>query len=113
MRGVMRLRSVRWWYPRRLTTAAVLVVAATGTVLAFAALPSGWRPASALWLLPATAVSYVALVVGSHKGWTKRFKHELLDPIGGNVDDATPWLLATVTGFSFLMVVAALGRAGA
>lgn len=112
MRGVMRLRSVRWWYPRRLTTAAVLVVSAIGAGLAFAALPESWRPASALWILPAALAAYVALVVGSHKGWTKRFKHELLDAVGGDVDDATPWLLATLTGFGFLIAVALLDRAG-
>lgn len=111
MRSLSRLRSVRWWYPRPLTTLAVAVVALVTALLARAALPDGWRPASPLWVLPAAAAGYVALVVGSHKGWTKRFKHGVLDPIGGNVDDATPWLLGTLTGAAFLVVVALVARA--
>jgi hypothetical protein len=110
VRGLLRLRSVRWFYPRRVSTAAVATVALLCTLLAYAALPTWLRPASLLWALPVAAVGYAVLVAGAHKQWTKRFKHELLDRLGGDVDDATPWLLATVVAAASLVVIALIGR---
>lgn len=111
MRRPLRLLAdVRWAYPRRLTTVAVAAVALVGAALAWALLPSHWRPGSPLWLLLAASTAYVALRLGAHTGWTKRFKHELLDPLGGDVDDAQTWGLAVVVAAAVLAVVALVGR---
>jgi glycosyltransferase involved in cell wall biosynthesis len=105
-----RLRHVRWRYERPLTTAAVLVVGLLGSLLAYALLPDAWRPDSPAWALPAAAGAYVVLRLDAYKGWGKRFKHELMDRFGGDVDDAQTWVVAALAGGGVLVVVALVQR---
>ena len=100
-----------WGYGRPLSTVAVLVVALLGSVLAWGLLPEQWRPGGAPWVLLATAVAYAVLRVAAYTGWSKRFKHEVLDRFGGDVDDAQTWLLAGLSGAAALAVVALAQRA--
>lgn len=98
-------REVRWLYPRPVTTLAVLTVGLLGTLLARAVLPSSWTPPGLLWLVPAALVAYVAMVLGAYTGWSKAFKHTVLDWFDGYVDDAQTWMLAALAGGGFLVVV--------
>lgn len=108
---VKLLRDVKWLYPRPVTTAAVQAVAISTTVLARALLPEAWRPPGVLWVPVASNGAYVALRLGAHTGWSKRFKHSVLDWFGGDVDDAQTWLLGALSGGGIL-VLAQLVRRG-
>ncbi len=110
MQRLRALLGLSWAYPRRATTAAVLVVACAGTLLARALLPHAWRPPGVGAVLLASAASYAALRVDAHKGWSKRFKHAVLDWFGGDVDDVQTWLLAALAGGATLALLAALHR---
>lgn len=105
-----RLRRVRWRYARPVTTVAVLVVAMLGALLAWALLPSSWRPGSLLWVLPAALVAYVVLRLDAYKGWGKAFKHRVMDSFGGDVDDAQTWAVAVLAGGAVLVLVALVQR---
>jgi hypothetical protein len=105
------LADVRWLHPRPVTTVAVLVVAALSALVARALLPERWRPDGAGWLLLSVLVAYVALRLGAHTGWSKRFKHSVLDWFGGDVDDAQTWLLAGLAAAGVLVLVAMVQRA--
>lgn len=104
------LADVRWLYPRPLTTVAVLGMGLLSALVVHALLPAGWRPGLG-WVLLAVPVTYVVHRLGSHTGLSKRFKHSLLDELGGDVDDAQTWLIAGLTAGGVLLVVAGLERA--
>lgn len=108
---VKLLADVKWLYPRPATTAAVQAVAVGTTLLARALLPATWRPSGALWVPVASSGAYLALRLGAHTGWSKRFKHTVLDWFGGDVDDAQTWMLGTLSGGGIL-VLAQLTRRG-
>lgn len=106
-----RLRQVRWRYARPVTTAAVLLVALLGSLLALAVLPRDWRPDDPRWVLLATVVAYVVLRLDAYKGWGKRFKHTVMDSFGGDVDDAQTWAAAALAGGLVLVAVTVVQRA--
>lgn len=105
------LAEVEWLYPRPVTTAAVQAVAVGTTLLARAVLPTSRRPSNVLWVPVASGGAYIALRLGDHTGWSKRFKHTVLDWFGGDVDDAQTWMLGTLSGGGVL-VLAQLTRRG-
>lgn len=113
MASVRRVRStittlltgVGWTYPRRVTTVAVLGAAVLSSLLAWTMLPPSWRPAGLQWVLLAGLCAYVVLRIGAYSGWSKRFKHTVLDRLGGDVDDAQTWLLGGLTGAVVLVLV--------
>ena len=107
---VVRLLRFRWRYDRRVTTAAVLAVGLISSVVARALLPASWRPASLAWLLPAALVAYAVMRVDAKVYWSKRFKHAVIDRLGGDVDDAQTWVVAGLAGAAFLVVVAGAQR---
>lgn len=98
------VHDVKWLYPRPVTTAAVYAACVLSALLAWALLPAAGRPA-AFWVLPAGVVGYGVHRVSSWRGWSKRFKHALVDPLGGDVDDAQTWLVATLVGLVVLTVL--------
>lgn len=100
----------RWLYPRAVTTLAVLVVGLLGSLLAYALLPERWRP-SPVWLPLAAAVAYCVLRVDAYVGLAKRFKHSIMDALGGDVDDAQTWAVAALAGGATLVLIAVLQRA--
>lgn len=104
------LTGVGWTYPRPVTTLAVLVVCLLSSLTAWALLPQEWRPVGYGWVLLAGACAYVVLRIGAFTGWSKRFKHGVLDWFGGDVDDAQTWLLAGLTGAGVLLLVALAQR---
>jgi hypothetical protein len=56
--------------------------------------------------------AYVAVRLGAHTGWSKRFKHEVLDWFGGDVDDAQTWMLATFASGTVLVLARLVLRNG-
>ena len=110
MRITSLLADVRWLYPRATTTLAVQSVASITTLMAWSLLPHRLRPSDRLSLLAASAGSYAVLRLGAHTGWSKRFKHEALDRLGGDVDDAQTWLLGAIGGGASLVLIQ-FGRA--
>jgi hypothetical protein len=56
--------------------------------------------------------AYVAVRLGAHTGWSKRFKHEVLDRVGGDVDDAQTWMLATFASGTLLVLARLVRRNG-
>jgi hypothetical protein len=100
---------VEWLYPRPLTTAAVGAVAVVTTFVGRALLPPTSRP-SATWVLPASGATYAIIRVAKHSGYSKAFKHSILDRFGGDVDDAQTWLLGTLGGGASLYVLHAARR---
>lgn len=100
----------RWLYDRPVTTVAVFTVGLLTSLVAYALLPEGWRPASAVWLLPAAVVAYAVSKVDGRLYLSKRFKHAYIDRLGGEVDDAQFWFVAGFAAAAFLVVVAGLQR---
>lgn len=103
------LTGVGWTYPRPVTTLAVLFVGLLSSLLAWALLPAQWRPGYG-WVVLAALCAYVVLRVAAFTGWSKWFKHGVLDWFGGDVDDAQTWLLAGLTGAGVLVLVALAQR---
>lgn len=101
-----------WLYPRRVTTVAVSAVALLGTLLARQLLPPSWRPAGPVWVVLASLGAYVVLRLDSRVGWSKRFKHAVMDWFGGDVDDAQTWAVAALAGGGVLVLVSLVQRAG-
>ena len=106
------LRRVDWSYARPRSTAAVHAVCLTSTLLARRALPPRWRPEGLAPVLAASGSAYVVVRTGSYKGWSKRFKHSVLDWFEGDVDDAQTWLLAGSASAAVLAGVSWLRRVG-
>lgn len=105
----MLARPATWRYPRAATTFAVLAVSVLGTLLAWAVLPPTWRPGAG-WMLPAAAAAYAALRLDAYAQVGKRVKHAVLDPLGGDVDDAQTWLVAALAGGGLLVLVQVVRR---
>jgi hypothetical protein len=105
------LADVTWLYPRPVTTAAVAVTSTLGTLLVRALLPRRLRDGDLRSLAAASTGAYVVLRLGAHTGWSKRFKHSVLDWFGGDVDDAQTWLLAALSGGGILVALRALRSA--
>ena len=104
-----RLAGVRWRYPRPVTTVAVLAVALLMALLAWAALPDRVRPGLP-WVLPVALGGYVVLRLDAYAGLGKRFKHELVDRLGGDVVDAQTWGVALAVAALLLALVAVTQR---
>jgi hypothetical protein len=87
-----------WAYPRPRTTIAVGGVAVSTTLVGRALLPAGRRldGLALRWSRALSPTSSCAPV--SAQGSTKSFKHTVMDRIGGDVDDAHTWILATASG---------------
>lgn len=100
-----KLVDVKWSYPRPVTTLAVAAVAASCTVVARSLLPRTWRPERLSWVALASPGTYLVLRLGAHTGWSKRFKHTVLDWFGGDVDDAQTWMLGILSSGGILAVV--------
>lgn len=100
-----RLRRLSWTYPRPSTSVAVGGVAAVSVGLGRALLPPRWRPGTSLSLVAAVPGTYAVLRLADESGAAKRFKHTLLDRIGGNVDDAQTWLGGVVSALVLLVGV--------
>ncbi len=99
-----------WAYPRPRTTIAVCVVTVTTTVVGRSLLPAERRRSGTGPTLVASSLSYVVLRAGVRSGWTKHFKHTVMDRLGGDVDDAHTWILATFTGCVSLLALDAVLR---
>ncbi len=98
-----------WLYPRPLTTIAVQCVAVITTYIGRALLPLKFRP-SARWVLPASGGTYLILRWAKYRGYSKSFKHTVLDRFGGDVDDAQTWMLGTLGGGAALLLVQTMRR---
>jgi hypothetical protein len=59
-----------------------------------------------------SAGAYIAVRLGAHTGWSKRFKHEVLDRVGGDVDDAQTWMLATFASGTVLVLARLVRQKG-
>lgn len=107
-RRVSRLLSmlidVKWSYPRAITTLAVQAVAATCALVARSLLPPTWRPGRLYWVAVASPGTYAVLRLGAHTGWSKRFKHTVLDWFDGDVDDAQTWMLGVLSSAGILLL---------
>ena len=104
----MVLTRQRWAYQRRITTVAVLVVALLSSLLAFVLLPDAARPDGVAWVLPAAVLTYLVLRLDAHLGLSKRVKHAVIDPFGGDVDDAQTWFVAALVGGGVLLLIGLL-----
>ena len=102
---------VQWLPARRTTAVAVLAVALLGTLLAQALLPRSRLPSGASWVILAAGVTYLWLRLDQHKGWSKAFKHRVLDTLGGDVDDVQTWAVAALVGGAVLLMIGLLQRA--
>jgi hypothetical protein len=115
--GVLKLRRMMsempWHYDRTVSTVAVQAVAVITALLARALLPARWRPTRLWWVAPASAGAYVTIRAGAHTGWSKRFKHRVLDWLGGDVDDAQTWMLGMLSSGGILVVGQILRRSWA
>jgi hypothetical protein len=107
---IKALVDMTWTYPRVVSTATVQAVAVVTTLLARRLLPRSWRPAGAVPVVIGSAGAYVTLRLGAHTGWSKRFKHTVLDAFGGDVDDAQTWMLGTFAGGGLLVLVQLIRR---
>jgi hypothetical protein len=99
------LSDVKWRYPRPVTTFAVQVLCVIATFVARAMLPRSSRPSRLVDVALASAGAYATVRLGSHSGWSKRFKHRVLDWFGGDVDDAQTWILGVAGGGGCLVVI--------
>jgi hypothetical protein len=108
-----RRSSMGWRYPSTVSSAAVAGVAGLTTWWVRALVPTQWRPTGVAPLVLGTGASYLSMRIGLFTGWTKTFKHGVVDPLGGDVDDATTWMVAAIGPAAVLSVLAAGRRAGA
>jgi hypothetical protein len=55
-------------------------------------------------VLPASGGTYIILRWAKYRGYSKTFKHTILDRFGGDVDDAQTWMLGTLGGGGVLLL---------
>lgn len=110
LEDLRKLRTLSWRYERWSTTTTVAAVSVLSGLAARALLPQTAPPSGPGSVLAASVGAYVMLRLGSASGWSKRLKHEWLDRLGGDVDDAQTWLLGTLAGAATLVLLRAAGR---
>ena len=77
-----------------LTGVAYVCVAVLMTLLAIKLAPRRWGATSVVVGVLAVGGSYVAIRVGTETGFNEWLDHDVLEEIGGEVDDLSLWLIA-------------------
>jgi hypothetical protein len=92
-----------------LTGVALVGVAVLMTLLALAVAPRRWRSGGVVVAVLAVAGAYVAIRLGTESGFDEWLDHDVLEPLGGEVDDVGTWLIA-LAGALAVLAVAQLRR---
>jgi glucan phosphoethanolaminetransferase (alkaline phosphatase superfamily) len=104
----LTLLGMSWYYPRPVTTAAVLLVSLVVTLIARRLLPPSWRPAGVAAFLVAAAAAYLVIQFGSASGWSGFLDHRILTPSEGEVDEVSTWIfgaLGAAAGFGSIVAL--------
>ncbi|SFT33849.1 hypothetical protein SAMN05660657_00187 [Geodermatophilus amargosae] len=108
--GLTLTTGVDWFYPRPITTVAIMVVVVLATLIAWRLLPCAWRPTGILPVVVAAVAGYVFLRIAVSAGWTEFTDHQVLEPLEGEVDDFPTWLFAAFGGTGVLVVTVLVSR---
>ena len=108
--GLSLTTDVQWFYPRPLTTVAVMVAVALATLVARRLLPAAWRPDGALALVTAGVAGYVFLQVSVFAGWVEFLDNLMVDDVGGEVHDLPLWLFAGLGAAGLYLGMAIVSR---
>jgi len=108
--GLTLATGVDWFYPRLLTTVAIMVAVVLATLVARRLLPASWRPTGVLPVVVASVASYVFLRISVSAGWTEFVDHGVLEKFEGEVDDFPTWLFAAVGAAGVFLFVALVSR---
>jgi hypothetical protein len=102
-----------WFYPRVLTTVAIMVVVVLATLAVRRLLPRAWRPEGLAPTALACVGAYVFLRLSIGAGWTEFVDHDVLETLEGEVDDFPTWLFAALGGAAVLVGLTVLTWLGA
>ena len=105
--GVTLFTRIDWFYPRLVTTVAIMVIVVLATLVAWRLLPASWRPRGFAPFAIACIAGYAFLRIGASAGWTELMDHRVLERVGGEADDFPTWLFAALGGAGVFLVVAA------
>ena len=108
--GLTLATGIHWFYPRAVTSVAIMVVVVLATLIGRRLLPAAWRPSGVLPVVLASVAAYVFLRVAVSAHWTEFVDHDVLEPFEGEADDFPTWLFAGVGGAGLLTVVALVNR---
>ncbi|NEM05921.1 hypothetical protein [Geodermatophilus normandii] len=108
--GLTLATGIHWFYPRTITTVAIIAVVVVATLIGRRLLPAAWRPSGVLPVVLASVAAYVFLRISVSAHWTEFVDHDVLEPFEGEVDDFPTWLFAGLGGAGLLAVVALVNR---
>lgn len=104
--------AVQWWPgdTGALTKVGLIAVALAMTLLALALLPPRMRPSGVVVPAAAAAVAFVAHRVAAETTFSEWLDHEVLERIGGEVDDVVTWAVALAAALVVLVVAHVVRR---
>jgi hypothetical protein len=106
--AVSTAAGMSWFYPRIVTTIAVMAVALLAALLVRALLPRAWRPPGVAPVLLAGIAAYGFIRFGVDTHSSDFMDHRILEPFEGEIDDFPTWFFAALGGagvFLFLRAV--------
>jgi hypothetical protein len=107
---VLNRLGMRLFYPDLLTTVAVMVLSVVATLLARRLLPESWRPSGWGPMLVAALGAYLFVRFGVATDASEFVDHDLLEPLGGEVDDSPTWLFAALGAIGTMVALRMLTR---
>ncbi|MGK5173601.1 hypothetical protein [Geodermatophilus sp. CPCC 205761] len=100
--------NIVWFYPRLVTTMAVMVVALLATLLVWSFVPARWRAQGVVPALLAAVGAYTAIRIAVAAGWSEFVDHDVLEALGGEVDDVPTWLFGAIGGIGVFVALGVL-----
>lgn len=88
----------------RLAALGLLGVAILVTILAIVLVPDSWRPRGRVVPVVAVAAAYIAHRVGVETGLSPWLDHDVLEPIGAQLDEISYWFVAFLGALAVLLV---------
>ena len=106
------IAAVQWWPGDTgvLTKVGLIGVALTMTLLAVALLPPRLRPSGLVVPATAAVVAFVAHRVAAETTFSEWLDHDVLERIGGEVDDVVTWAVALAAALVVLLVAHVVRR---
>jgi hypothetical protein len=101
--AVSTAAGMSWFYPRVVTTVAVMVASLLAVLVVRAMLPRSWRSPGVGPVLLAGVAAYGFIRFGVDTHSSEFMDHRVLEPFEGEIDDFPTWFFGAV-GAAVLMV---------
>ena len=101
---------MRLFYPDLVSTIAIMVLSLLAVLLVRQLVPPPWRPSGAGPLLVAALAAYLLVRLSVASDWAEFLDHAVLEPLGGEVDDASTAIFAGLGAAGAMVALRLLSR---